>query len=236
MRRALFLATGWIGLATLPAPGLGGGGAPAQDPRAEAEQLVEANALRQKKADLAGGSAFYLILDPNAGRLQMLLKGAVLRDFKVLGIEVGFPEVLFVERRPEEEWQTRLFTKGELDPAREQDRLVMVAPPPSPDEKEPPPVPIPPTPEEKYPVPSRYHIRFAEGLSIEIRTGEADPEHGFWRRLTTGLNHWFSDARSALGGEPNDAVRLRLILSPDDARSLYRALPPATKLMIIPRR
>ncbi len=208
---------------------------PVQDRLAEATQMVQSNDLRQKRVELANGSAFYLVLDPDAGRLQMLLKGAVLRDFKLLGIEAGFPEVLFLVHRPDEEWQGRIFTKGDLDPPREQDRFVMVAPPPSPDEKEPPPVPIPPTPEEKYPVPSRYHVRFAEGLSIEIRTGEADPQVTFWRRLWNGVQHWWSDARSALGGAPNDAIRLRLVLKPEDAQSLYRALPPATKLLVLPK-
>ena len=49
------------------------------------------------------------------------------------------------------------------------DGLVIQAAPPSKDAAEPEPPPVPPTPEEMYPVPSRYHVRFDEGRSIEVR-------------------------------------------------------------------
>jgi hypothetical protein len=95
-------------------------------------------------------------------------------------------------------------------------------------------VPIPPTPEEKYPVPARYHIRFAGGLSIEVIPPGRAEEAGFWQRLGTGFSTWWRDFQQAVASEPTDKLRLRLVLGTQEADSLYRALPPNTKLMVIP--
>ena len=111
--------------------------------------------------------------------------------------------------------------------------LALVAPPPTAEGTETE-VPIPPTPEEAYPVPARYHIRYEGGLSIEVLPPGARDEGGFWSRLGRGLVLWWRDARAAVSSRPTDAVRLRLVLSEKDADSLYRALPPDTKLLVVP--
>src|SRR5262249_27426274 len=96
------------------------------------------------------------------------------------------------------------------------------------------PVQVPPTPEEKYPVPARYHIRFSGGLSIEVRTPGSETISGWWGRLVSGWSAWWSDALAAASVSPADAVRLNLSMSKTDAESLYRALPPSTKLLVVP--
>ena len=84
-------------------------------------------------------------------------------------------------------------------------------------------------------MPGRYHIRYAGGLSVEVRPREADQSVGFVSRFTAALHVWWPDFRAALRKTPEDAVRLRLVMRPEDAASLYRALPPDTRLLVIPR-
>ena len=107
-----------------------------------------------------------------------MLKGAELRRFPVLGLQVGYPRVFWASRRDQQRWQGVIWSTGELDPPRAIDRLVINAEAPGKGEKEPEAPPIPKTAEELYPVPVRYHIRFAGGLSVEIRPREADAEGG----------------------------------------------------------
>jgi len=151
------------------------------DPRANVARLQRANALLQRQIDLAAGKDFYLVLDPAAGSLVLMLKGARLQQFGVRGLQVGHPRVSWVGLRDRRRIEDVIWSKGELDPPRLLDRLVIQAAPPAKEgaeqtgkEAEPTPPPVPPTPEELYPVPSRYHIRFADGLSMEVRPREAD--------------------------------------------------------------
>jgi hypothetical protein len=222
-----------------------------ETPREQASDLAVRNAILMRRLELArgdapvdtrkprkpseGGNDFYLLLDPEAGRLYLMLRNAVLRDFRVQRLEQGVPEVVFHARRPDGEWQGVIYRGGQLDPSRELDRAVVVAPPPTKEGAESEAV-VPPTPEEKYPVPSRYRVRFSGNLSLEVRTGDGDPSIGMRERWSQRLHHWWEDARSALGGGENpDTVRLRLVMAPDEARSLYRALPPDIKLLVLPR-
>ena len=94
---------------------------------------------------------------------------------------------------------------------------------------------MPLLPEEIYVVPSRYHVRYEGGLSLEVRPMELDESASFLRRARAGLAAWFHDCRAAVARNPEDVVRVRLILAPTDAASLYRALPPDTRLFVLPR-
>ena len=197
-------------------------------------KLTAANDLLVKQVTLAKGKEFYLLLDPGERTLQLMLKGALLQEYRVAGLEVGVPRVLYRTLSSSSDWEGRVWDGGTLDPARALDRVEVQAPPPTPEgiELE---VKVPPTPEEKYPVPARYHIRFTGGLSIEVRPPGTESKRGFWGRLGSGFTAWWSDATDAASGG-GDAVRLHVVLSKDDAASLYRALPPATKLLVLPPR
>lgn len=230
----------WIGalaaaalLAALPA-------AAVEPLDAEAARLARENELLAKRVELARGKDFYVLLDRPRSRLVLMLRGAVLHEWPVRGVEVGTPRVAFLSRKAGADWQGRIWSGGRLDPPRERERMVIEAPPPRQGgdaEQSEPAVPIPPTPEELYPVPARYHVRYEGGLSLEIRlastpSGERGP--GFWSRLLARLAQWWSDLRAAARIRPLDTVRVRLVLAPDDAASFYRALPPDTKLLVIP--
>ena len=232
------LAGALLGALAAPAGAAAGGGEPAADARVEFERLARDNELLRKRVELASGKEFYLLLDPSASRLKLMLQGAVLQDYRVQSIEVGAPRVVFVRRTLPEGWRGRIWTAGNLVPVRDRERFELEAPPPSNDPNaEEPTIPIPPTPEEAYPVPHRYHVRFQGGLSLEVRRqGDVEDDAGFWQGLRTSLATWWADLQSALhpGAPDADSVRVRLTLLPKDADSLYRALPPDTRLLVLP--
>ena len=226
----------WVLVATaLAAAGCGKGTLPAAaaDPRAEAARLQRTNAQLQKQIELAAGKEFYLVLDPKTAGLTLMLKGAPLQRFTVLGLQVGHPRAGWVSKRDPRHVQSVIWSGGELDPPRQIDRLVIQAAEPGKEAPESTPPPIPPTPEEMYPVPSRYHVRFADGLSVEILPREADKTVGRWAHFRAAAAEKWHDMRAALGSSGRDAIRLRITLDPAEAQSIYRSLPPAVRLIVL---
>ena len=73
------------------------------------------------------------------------------------------------------------------------------------------------------------------GTGTVPTVSELDESASFWKRTRAGLAAWFHDCRAAVARKPEDVVRVRLILAPHDAASLYRALPPDTRLFVLPR-
>ncbi len=209
-------------------------GAPqARDIKAELARLQRANALLQHQIELASGKDFYLVLDPAKSDLTLMLRGAELQRFAVRGLQVGSPRISWFGRRDPRPWQGTIWTSGALDPPRQIDRLVVQAAPPGKDVAEPEPPPIPQTPEELYPVPPRYLVRFDAGRSLEIRPREGDEKAGHVGRAWAAWIAKWHDVGSALFGGDRDRVRLRLAMSPHDAESLYRSLPPSVRLIVL---
>jgi len=206
---------------------------PREDGGLQAAVLQRLNDLLQRQVELAGGKDFYLVLDPAGSELTLMLSGAELQSYRVTGLQVGTPRVLWFGRRDARPWQNVVWLHGELDPPREIDRLVVQAPPPKKDAAEPEAPPIPPTPEEMYPVPSRYQVRFDEGRSIEVRPLDADQKASRLARVGAWWSAKWRDVAAALFHKDRDAVRLRLVLNPKDAASLYRSLPPAVRLIVL---
>jgi hypothetical protein len=203
------------------------------DPRAEAARLERTNAQLQKQIELAAGKEFYLVLDPKTAGLTLMLKGAPLQRFTVLGLQVGHPRAGWISKRDPRHVQSVIWSGGELDPPRQIDRLVIQASEPGKEATESTPPPIPPTPEELYPVPARYHVRFADGLSAEILPREADASVGRWAHARAAIAEKSRDIISALRPSGRDAIRLRITLDPKDAQSFYRSLPPAVRLIVL---
>jgi len=208
------------------------GAAPAADVRSQIATLQRSTSLLQRQIDLAGRKDFYLVLDPAAGDLALMLSGAQLQRYPVLGLQVGQPRVSWVPRPDPRPWQDVVWAHGELDPPRQIDRLVVQAAPPG-KEGQDEAAQVPPTPEEMYPVPPRYHVRFDDGLSIEIRPLESDAQAGRWARLRAWAGAKWHDAVEAAFDRERDAVRLRIALDPKAAASLYRSLPPSVRLIIL---
>jgi len=196
-------------------------------------RLQQTTALLQLQVDLAASRDFYLVYDTKASDLALMLRGAELQRYQVLGAQVGRPRVSWFGRTAAASWQGVAWSKGTLEPLRQIDRLVMQGPEPGKGETETKVPPIPPTAEELYPVPARYLIRFADGRSVEIRPREADASLGRWTKFKAAWSTKWHDAYAAAFASDDDAVRLRLVLKPKDAESLYRGLPPAVRLLII---
>ena len=199
------------------------------DPGRDVARLEAENAAFEKQVELAAGKEFYLVLDPAAKELALMLRGAELRRYPVIALSAGAPRVAFVRRGGRAAWQGVIFSGGRLDPPREIDRLELKPPPPD-GSGETKPV-IPPTPEELFPVPLRYHIRFGRGPSIEIRPREADASSR-WARFATWWGARWRDTLAALSPPEDEIVRLRIVLAPEDANTLYRSLPPGVKLLV----
>lgn len=199
------------------------------DELARTQQRVE---LLSRQVELAEGKDFYLVLDPAGRSLALMLRGATLQRVPVLGVRVGFPRVSWFNRPSAVEWQGVAWSNGELDPPRPLDRVVLTPDPAKKGEETDTP-PIPPTAEELYRIPTRYRIRFADGLSVEIRPLEADEAAGRFARVRAWWNAKWGDVAAAFGSSERDAVRLRVTLNPADAGSLYRALPPAVRLLVL---
>jgi len=208
--------------------------APAPTP-GDLARLSRENELLKQQLDLAKAKEFYILLDPKAQKLTLMYHAALLQQYRVEAIEVGVPRVVYHARSESSGWEGRIWEKGTLDPARALDRVEVQAPPPTKEGTEIE-VQVPPTPEEKYPVPARYHIRFEGGLSIEVRPPGTDAALGFWSRLGAAWSTWWADAKAASTSAPSDTVRLHVVMSKKDAESLYRALPPETKLLVLPQR
>jgi hypothetical protein len=196
-------------------------------------RLERSTALLERQVELAGGKDFYLLLDPAAADLTLMLRGAELRRFAVLGLQIGYPRVSWFDRRQSRAWQGLIWANGELIPPRPIDRIVITGEERAKGEEEPPPPPIPPTAEELYPVPSTYLVRFGGGLSIEIRPREADANAGRLARFRTWWTAKWSNVASAISASNRDVVRLRVVLNSKDAESLYRSLPPSVRLLVL---
>ena len=191
--------------------------------------------LLEKHAALAVADDFYVVVDPARNKLVLMLQNAVLREYPIEGMQVGTPRVAFRPRHLADDWQGRIWMDGQLVPPRELDRIEIV-PPDSTKADSVEAFKPPPTPEEMYPVPERYHVRYAGGLSIEVRPHELDASALGWpARIENAVLLWYHDLRSAIATEPGDVVRLRILMKPDDAASFYRALPPSTRLLVLPR-
>jgi hypothetical protein len=171
-----------------------------------------------------------------------MLQGVALDDYPASDVEWGVPEVLFVDRSPGADWDAVPFSKGRLEPARERDRLEVVAPTPAPSASptgaEPAATPSPPaiprSAEESYSVPSPYRIVFAEGVSLEVHSkGGGSRNRSVLRRLADATSLRLSDLATALGLGAKERVRLRVRLAADDAASLYRSLPPDVGLVVV---
>jgi hypothetical protein len=206
---------------------------PASDVRSEVARLQRSTAMLERQVELATGKEFYLVLDLVASDLALMLRGAELQRYPVLGLTVGRPRVAWMDRGADRPWRAVIWAGGALDPPRPVDRVVVQDREPGQAGAEPTPPPVPPTAEERYPVPSRYRIRFADGLSVEIRPREGDTAAGRWIRMRTWWSAKWRDVLAVMRTRDRDALRLRIVLSPKDAESLYRALPPDVRLLVL---
>jgi hypothetical protein len=204
--------------------------------------LTREVARLRRERELSAGTGFYLRLDASRQRLALMIQGVALDDYAASRLEVGVPEVVFVDRRPGRDWDVQPISRGRLEPERQRDRIEIVAPPPATTPAgvaagptpTPSPPPIPRSAEEAYSVPSPYRIVFAEGVSLEVRaTGDGRRNRSLLRRMADAVGLRLADLGSALGLGSGERIRLRVTLEAEDAASLYRSLPPDVDLAVV---
>lgn len=222
-------------------------------PSAEAEQLPAEpgerarwlqvqNAALKARVELAQKTEFYLLLDPASARLKLMLKGATLQSYPIEEMRIGQPRVAWRQQSAAPQWVGRIWWKGQLSPARERERLEIIAPPPSTtteaesDSAVVPAIPIPPTPEEAIEVPAVYCVRYGDGLALEVLAAAPKPGEKPEPRQERPrpLSVWWHNAVSVVRRDQRDSLRVQLTLSSTDAASLYRCLPPDTHLLVLP--
>jgi hypothetical protein len=198
---------------------------------AASEALARANEKLRAELELARDDVFYLRLDPGRRVLELLLRGVVLGRYSTIAVERGTPRVAFWSRERRADWDGRCYSAGQLEPARERDRIELLAPAGEPATAPSSPV-APPTAEESVSVPARWRVVFAEGLSLEVRSPSGARHRGRRQRLGDVLSLWRADWQRATSRDAGDRVWLRVQLASQDAASLYRSLPPGVALVV----
>ncbi|MEZ4655622.1 MAG: hypothetical protein R3E12_19035 [Candidatus Eisenbacteria bacterium] len=197
---------------------LGVARAAAQDEDASSKsrlgELVREERQLQNLSALADSADFYLVLDLRKSALALCYRGAPIREYQARAIELGRPRRFFHRSAVSEEWYDQIWRDGKLDPRRRRLDESLGATEDStgfdPDW-------VPMLPEELIPAPPRYEIDFTPNLVLEVVADSSN----------AGVGHGWKERMRALF---SSRARLRLVLSPDDAGELYRALPEDTEL------
>jgi len=193
----------------------------------EARRLARVNAQLAQRLELAQGGGFYLVLDVEAKRLDLMLEGVVLHGYTVARMELGRSRIAFIQRSRGREWADRAWTGGRLEPSRPEERIEIEVK--SADDSEE--TAIPPTPEMRYPAPERFLVEYEGGFSLEIvADGPAAGVNSVG--LLGSISRRFADAAAAVGPRSGRLPRLRLVLPAEDAAAFYRSLPPDTGLLV----
>lgn len=186
---------------------------------------VSAESLRSRLA-LARSDVFHLVLDLGRGRLELRLRGALLREIPVLRVTRPARRVAFKTREEDLTWVLAVHDHGRLEPERPTDRYEVEVRPGDPD-ADPPPTRVPPPPEEAILAPSTFLLQFQDGMDLEVVSASVSREDDDAPGFLDGLFQ-------ALGLAPFHALRLRVVLDDTEAASLYRSLPPDIRLLIVP--
>lgn len=196
-------------------------------PATRASGIFPANPPLKDWLAKAGTDSFFLVLDPAAGKLQLVLGGVVIRTFPVTDIKVATPSRYGRAAPLLEDWHERVWTGAKLDPPHPGARTEIVGPEIGTASGE---VLVPPTPEEAIPVPSLYRIRFAEGLALEVTGGVAEQKGEL---PPTELPQGFGEKLRLLREGMPDLLRVRISLQPDAYAEVYRSLPPGTDFVVV---
>lgn len=177
--------------------------------------------------ELASGHSFYLTVDPSGAEMTLAYRGAALHRYSILDAQLAVRRIAFIGSSIHRDLAGTIWSGGMLDPPRPSDRVVLkVSTTGSATE------PPPPSPDTDVPVPAAFLVRYEPGLVVEIRRSTTDSSAGL-KRLLTGWRTRGREVLAALSPSDRKMLRLRIVLTSDDADSLYRSLPPEMKLLIV---
>jgi hypothetical protein len=181
--------------------------------------LLEEHALRNLM-HLAQPDSFYVVLDIANDALFLMYRGVPLREFEPHEIEIGRPRRVFRTSPAPEDWLDHIYTGGIIDPPPERTDKFLGA---SADSTGFDPDWTPLSPEELIPNPARFRIEYDRDVVLEVMADSTgDAKLSFKDRLVDGFH-------ALVGNE----LRVRLRLTPEEAGTLYRALPQGSKLAVV---
>jgi hypothetical protein len=184
-------------------------------------RLAIENRRLENQVKLAEGKGFYLRLDLDDKRLDLMLQGVALRKHPVARIDLGRPTVVFVPAAAPEGWSERTWEQGRIVPPRPAERLEIVA---NDGSAEAPEIPeVPPSAEERIPAPDRFEVRYEGGFTLEVVRSD---------RSGRGIVRRAKDAVRSLTSIGSSDTRLLVALEPSDVAALYRSLPDATSFVV----
>jgi hypothetical protein len=197
----------------------------------ETARLREKVERLRHERDLASGKGFYLRLDAGHGRLALMLQGVALDDYAAGDLEWGVPEVLFVDRRPGDDWDAAAFSKGRSSRAR-RDRVEVVAPAPGAGLRGAP--SLRPAEERRGLAGPSPHRSCSPGSLPEVRAkGHGGRNRSIFQRSADAVSLRLSDLGTAVGLGAKERVRLLVTLEAEDAAALYRSIPPDVGLIVV---
>ena len=172
-------------------------------------QLAQQVRFASQELELAKAEGFYYVLDVRGRTLTLKLRGVELRRLPLLSVELGAP----LGGPEDPDWLARVYEFQRDSSTQRQEMKPGQAPG-----------------EDASPAdadtadtasPSSFTLRCEPGLTIRIR---AESERTFSASIS---DRWALD-------EPMGGVRLRLRLTDEDVRSLYRSLPDKAKILFAP--
>lgn len=170
---------------------------------------AEAARIAQQEYQVARSNVHYYVFDIPQRTLRLKLRGVELKNYPLISIELGTP--LWGAADPN--WMEKVY---DLEPRPIPERIEIQ--PPAEGAAEP-----APQPEIHFEdAPSSFTIKAGPHLSLRITSDSA------------GWKLWSFLADRLAGRPERGAVRLRLTLAEEDAKSLHRSWPMKSKLLIIP--
>jgi len=167
------------------------------------EPLTGDARFASQELSVAKTKEFYYVMDIPGRALTLKLRGVTLRSYPLQTVELGAP----LGGPTDPDWAQRIcdFRKESVPPPRQ------IEPGGASLEN-------PLLSDDAVAIPTSFTMSCNSGLSIRIRTAS---DGGFWSSLA---DRWALD-------NPTRSVRLRVRMTDEEARRLYRSLPDEAKIL-----
>jgi len=176
------------------------------------------------EVEAARGRGLYLLLDPRGQHVDLKASGVLLRRFPVESALFGSPRLGGGDAWPAASFQ---LVSELAEPERPKVPIRKAAPPEARAT-----LGDPVAEANLEGVPTHYRLRFAPGLDLSIlgEAGSPNLPSRLWRLRHRLLEGWGNLARRVTG-EPTPP-RVVLFMKPEDARRLFVAIKPDTRLVV----
>ena len=192
--------------------------------------LMTTDALVRSRLVFARSDSIYLVISPPDSQVSLELHGTRIRDCRMVSCRIargldGRDPALWLQSgfTVERAWSTipKMPIKTKLAPRDSIAAEKMISREPRPVEKE----------------DVHFRLDCTRGLSIEIQQVQATSRKGFARAVHYRLSQNLRAARTSIAGLfgariPEHRFTIRIEVTQDDARAIYRALPDSAGVLI----